>query len=286
MNFSDIQNIPVENYVSYIDYVCLNNKVSHAYLIELNDCEKEFSFVTSFVKMILFPCTFHEVKSTDNYVFNLIDKNNYPDFRIIEPDGSSIKKNQLIDLQIDFNNKSLFDNKRIYVIKYADKLNISASNTILKFLEEPEKDIVAILVTENRFKILDTIQSRCQILSLKSSSISLEEDFSSDLVNIFISPNLFFKKYNFYLNNYFFDKENIRKIFLSIENLLLSFVEYKMNNNIINFNKFFNYLNSTDIHFIIKIISIIESELLNLEYNINLKLWLDNFFSNLLMGGF
>ena len=44
MNSSDIQNIPVENYVSYIDYVCLNNKVSHAYLIELNDCEKEFSF--------------------------------------------------------------------------------------------------------------------------------------------------------------------------------------------------------------------------------------------------
>ena len=58
MNFSDIQNIPVENYVSYIDSVCLNNKVSHAYLIELNDCEKEFSFVTSFVKMILFPCAF------------------------------------------------------------------------------------------------------------------------------------------------------------------------------------------------------------------------------------
>ena len=37
---------------------------------------------------------------------------------------------------------------------------------MLKFLEEPEDDIVAILVTDSRYDLLDTIISRCQVLSL------------------------------------------------------------------------------------------------------------------------
>ena len=199
----DIQNKLVDKYISYISHVCTNNKVSHSYLIELNDIENDFHFIISFVKMILFSCSYRDIESMDNSVFNLIDHNKYPDFRIIEPDGTYIKKNQLIDLQMDFNNKSLFDNKRIYVIKYADRLNLSASNTILKFLEEPVSDIIAILVTENRFKILETIQSRCQILSLKNDNINFDKSISSELVNIFISPVLFFKKYNYFLNNSF-----------------------------------------------------------------------------------
>ena len=281
----DIQNKLVDKYISYISHVCTNNKVSHSYLIELNDIENEFHFIISFVKMILFSCSYRDIESMDNSVFNLIDHNKYPDFRIIEPDGTYIKKNQLIDLQMDFNNKSLFDNKRIYVIKYADRLNLSASNTILKFLEEPVSDIIAILVTENRFKILETIQSRCQILSLKNDNINFDKSISSELVNIFISPVLFFKKYNYFLNNYVYDKESVRIIFSSIENYLLAFVEYKISNNLFENFSFYDMLNLIDIHSIIRIITSIESEVLKLDYNVNLKLWLDNFFSILLIGG-
>ena len=247
---NDVQNKLVDNFIFYTSHVCTNNKVSHSYLIELNDCEKDFHYVISFVKMILFSCTYRDIDSMDKLVVDLIDHNNYPDFRIIEPDGSYIKKNQLIDLQNDFSNKSLFDNKRIYVIKYADRLNLSASNTILKFLEEPAPDIVAILVTENRFKIIETIQSRCQILSLKNDNICFDESIPSELINIFISPVLFFQKYNYF------------EIFSS-----------------------YDILNLTDVDFVIKIISSIESEFLKLDYNVNLKLWLDNFFSILLIGG-
>lgn len=281
----DIQNKLVDKYISYIDHVCTSKKVSHSYMIELNDCEKDFHFVISFVKMILFSCSYRDIESMDNSVFELIDHNNYPDFRIIEPDGSYIKKNQLLDLQIDFNNKSLFDNKRIYVIKYADRLNLSSSNTILKFLEEPAPDIIAILVTENRFKILETIQSRCQILSLKSDNINFDESIPSELVNIFTSPVLFFKKYNYFLKKYFYDKDNVRDLFSSTENYLLAFVEYKISNNHFEKFSFYDMLNLIDIHYVIKIITSIESELLKLDYNVNLKLWLDNFFSILLIGG-
>ena len=38
----------------------------------------------------------------------------------------------------------------------------------MKFLEEPEENIVAILVTENKFQLLDTIISRCQLITLNN----------------------------------------------------------------------------------------------------------------------
>ena len=83
----------------------------------------------------------------------------------------------------------------------------------------------------------------------------------------------------------FFDKENIRNYFCSIENFLLAFVEYKLFNNYFDFFSSYDNLNSCNVDSIIKIISCIEFELLKLEYNVNLKLWLDNFFAILLIGG-
>ena len=48
-------------------------------------------------------------------------------------------------------------------------MNDYSANTILKFLEEPSSDIIAILLTTNRFNIISTILSRCQFLSIKSN---------------------------------------------------------------------------------------------------------------------
>ena len=120
---------------------------------------------------------------------------------------------------------------------------------------------------------------------MKNDNICFDESIPSELVNIFISPVLFFKKYNYFLNNYFSDKETVRNYFSSIENFFIAFVEFKMFNNYFEIFSSYDILNLTDIDFVIKIITSIESELLKLDYNVNLKLWLDNFFSILLIGG-
>lgn len=44
----------------------------------------------------------------------------------------------------------------------AEKMNIAASNKLLKLLEEPPLKTVFILVCEQENKLLDTIKSRCQ----------------------------------------------------------------------------------------------------------------------------
>ena len=113
----------------------------------------------------------------------------------------------MIDLQKEFKNKSLYDNKKIYVIKEAEKLNASSANTILKFLEEPEKDIIAFLITTNRYKVIDTILSRCQILSLKENNFDLFLDDSNvDFANYILNPDLFFINYNELVKNEYSDK--------------------------------------------------------------------------------
>ena len=77
----------------------------------------------------------------------------------------------------------MLDNKLIYIIDPAEKLNPASANTILKFLEEPPEGIVAILITENKYNVLETIVSRCQCLSLVNDlEIEITEEINEFVV--------------------------------------------------------------------------------------------------------
>jgi DNA polymerase-3 subunit delta' len=60
--------------------------------------------------------------------------------------------------------KSYEGGYKIMIIWMADKLNIAASNKLLKLLEEPTDKTLFILITENEEDIIQTIRSRCQVL--------------------------------------------------------------------------------------------------------------------------
>lgn len=72
------------------------------------------------------------------------------------------KKEQFISLQEEFMTKGIENQKRIYIIKQAIRMNSAAANSILKFLEEPQNNIMAILITDNIHQLLPTIISRCK----------------------------------------------------------------------------------------------------------------------------
>ena len=148
-----------------------SNKISHAYLFNISSSVNAFPFIFAFIKSIL--CPIHKLNNdncTECNICKAIDDGNYPDISIIEPDGQFIKKEQLVNLQKDFTTTSLYNGKKIYIIKYAENLNASSANSILKFLEEPEKDIIAILLTKNVNNVLPTILSRCQVLNFLGDS--------------------------------------------------------------------------------------------------------------------
>ena len=166
-----------------------------------------------------------------------MDDNNYPDITVVSSETSIIKKSSIIELQKEFNNKSLFNNYKIYIIKEVEKLNGYSANTILKFLEEPEDNIIAFLLTDNRFHVIDTILSRCQILSLKESSYDYSfDDDKIDFLNYILNPEDFFINYNELIKNKYPDKLIFKYILINSEKIILDYIscsdDKKINNDI------------------------------------------------------
>jgi len=64
--------------------------------------------------------------------------------------------------------KSYEGGYKFMIIWMADKLNIAASNKLLKLLEEPTDKTVFILITENEEDLIQTIRSRCQVLNFNA----------------------------------------------------------------------------------------------------------------------
>lgn len=265
-----------QKFISYIETIMNSDKLSHAYLIELGDSDIDFPFVLQFVKMILCPkaiCDYKKMNCGQCNVCKLIDENNFPDLEIIKADGAQIKKKQLLNLKDEFQNHSLIGKKRVYIIFDADKLNPSSANTILKFLEEPEDGIIAILLTPNRYQVLDTILSRCQILSLIDSNIINTIDSSiTQFIHYLISGNDLFVHYKEIYDDIIPDKDKAKEVFEVIEKI---FVQYLSNSN----DDKLSFLLDVDKNNLLRYITIIEEEIPKLVYNINYKLWLDVIFS-------
>lgn len=166
----------------------VKNKTSHAYLFESNGVKDAKDLAIAFAKGLLCPNKYtNNDKCVNCTQCQNIDKNCFLELKIISPDGMWIKKEQLDELQKEFSMKSVESDKKIYIIENADRLNASSANTILKFLEEPSENIIAILIADNTYQVLETIVSRCQIVSLKKyqnfNTDSLHENVKS-LINI------------------------------------------------------------------------------------------------------
>ena len=60
--------------------------------------------------------------------------------------------------------KSYEGGYKVMLIWMAEKMNTSASNILLKLIEEPPNKTIFILITEDEEQIINTIKSRCQLL--------------------------------------------------------------------------------------------------------------------------
>tara|TARA_Y100001968_G_scaffold224365_1_gene207051 strand:+ start:545 stop:1504 length:960 start_codon:yes stop_codon:yes gene_type:complete len=124
-------------------------------------------------------------KVSKNIIKRKIENNNHPDLLWIQPSyvvsGKSItqEKAKLENLNIKslpqirlsqikkiiefLGKKPLESERNIVVIEDIEKMNESASNALLKTLEEPNTGLF-ILITQRPEKLLSTIRSRCQIV--------------------------------------------------------------------------------------------------------------------------
>ena len=68
---------------------------------------------------------------------------------------------------------------KVMIIWMAEKMNIAASNKLLKLIEEPPAKTIFLLITENEDQIITTIKSRCQALHFPVLS---EQDIANELL--------------------------------------------------------------------------------------------------------
>ena len=267
-----------------------NNKISHAYLIETLGNNKGFDFAVSFAKALLCPKGKTNNKNCDNCnQCKLIDDNNYIELEIVETNDLWLKKENIDKLQKDFNFKPIVGKRKIYIIKNAEKIRESLANTLLKFIEEPEEGIIAILVTDNKAKILDTIISRCQVVSLKNTNSTYElnkNEYSEEIISNTINfvDNYEEKKLEtiVYANELFHSHMKDRNDYLLAFNLILMYyndvLNYKLNGSFSTFEDYvsdYTYINKLSIEIILKKINIVIELKKTILNNVNYNLLID-----------
>ncbi|MBE6180367.1 DNA polymerase III subunit delta' [Staphylococcus xylosus] len=136
-----------------------SNKLSHAYLFEGDDGQSMQQVAIDFTKLIL--C------DQDNQCQLKVETFNHPDFMYISSEETTIKKDQVEQLVHHMNQLPIEGNYKVYIIESFEKLTVQGENSILKFLEEPPDNTIAILLTTKPEQILDTIHSRCQHVYFK-----------------------------------------------------------------------------------------------------------------------
>ncbi|MFD1926733.1 DNA polymerase III subunit delta' [Sporosarcina siberiensis] len=142
-----------------------NNRIGHAYLFDGKNGTGKEATALFFAKLLLCKSPVEYVPCETCSSCRRVSTGNHPNITLIHPDGQNIKKEQISELIFSMTRKGYESGRKIYIIKSADRMNNAAANTLLKFLEEPEGDVTAILLTDSYQSLLPTIQSRCQRIS-------------------------------------------------------------------------------------------------------------------------
>ena len=150
------------------------NKIGHSYIFAGEDSIGKFLFAMEFSKAIL--CT-NNIKPCNKCKSCIeFETMNNPDFGIINPDGNSIKIDQIRELIKKVYEKPIISNKKVFIINNSNLMNQEAQNCLLKTLEEPPEYITIILVSSNSNLFLPTVKSRCsKIIFNKLTSEELKK---------------------------------------------------------------------------------------------------------------
>lgn len=161
------------------------NKLSHAYLLSGSVGTPLKEAAIYLAKSIL--CDDRKPLACNNCITCArIDEGNYPDIMIFDGKEGKIKKGDIEKITSNFDKTALEEKGiMIYVLHLVETMTPIAVNSLLKFLEEPGKNIFAFLTTENESKVLPTIVSRTQVLRFRDID---RNKVIRDALDIGVSP--------------------------------------------------------------------------------------------------
>lgn len=117
---------------------------------------------------------------------HLAEVGSHPDVSIVRAlEGKKfLSVAQIRELRADAFVKAHQAPHRVFIIEDAHRMNEQAQNALLKVLEEPPRNVIFILLVPSKTMLLDTIISRCALLSLLNAK--KDDNKYLDLANQFI----------------------------------------------------------------------------------------------------
>ena len=159
---------------------------SHVFLIETDNIDSAYEDIKKIIK--------ENIK--DDISKEQIDNETYIELTIIKPLNKDIGKDEILNLQQKIKTKPILSDNQYYIIYKADQMNLSASNKLLKTIEEPYEGTIGFLITTNVDLIIPTIKSRCEIISIMYNTKEEEElsevnDVALKFIEILEEGNLY-----------------------------------------------------------------------------------------------
>ena len=145
------------------------DKVAQTYLVKGNDGAPVLETALFLAKSLI--CDEGDILACSSCMDCIrFEEGNYADFMLLDGNKQTLKVSDIEALQ-NFLSESCMERKqkKIYVINCLENSNKETLNALLKTLEEPHDNVYAFITTRNEAKLLPTILSRCQSLTLLPS---------------------------------------------------------------------------------------------------------------------
>ena len=249
------------------------NIFAHAYLVETNNIDLALNDIKKFIKIISCDDTYQDECNKCN-ICHLIDDNALPSLITIIPDGKVIKKENIEVIKSSFALKPIYTKNNIYIIVKPELMNDTAYNKMLKFIEEPEDNIIGFFISSNKDKIAPTILSRLESIRLfyKETNSSGDECLDSSIIDKIddISKNIIDKFNNKDVKLLWYNENVIKKELTERAHIIYLFRSM--------LNYYESSLKSETSKSNAKKCKLIIKYLEMLNYNVNISLLLDSFF--------
>lgn len=162
--------------ISTLNKIIQNGRLGHAYLFVGPSMIGKKLIAQNFAKEVI--C---QNVSNKKEICQKIDQKIFPDILTFETDGA-IKIDNIRAIQREMSFTPTIAPYKFLILDNAESLTESAANALLKFLEEPSKNVIIILIASNINVILPTIVSRCvRIQFLPVSQKEMTKFFSANL---------------------------------------------------------------------------------------------------------
>ncbi len=246
------------------------NKLAHAYLFETKNVDKCYDDVILLIKKMV--CSLEYSDNCNKCAkCHLIDERTMPSVVTIEPSGKMIKTESINNLKKAFSSMPTYTSHNFYIIKYPEKMNDTSYNKMLKFLEEPEDNIIGFFISSNKDSVASTILSRCELIKITDengfSQGNLSDEEYEECTRIskeyFTMLEAHEKNISWYNTTTVLKQLPTQEQIVCFLNLIYNIYELKFH--------------ETKDFKIVKKLKIIEKYLSQLNYNVNISLLLDSF---------